>query len=306
MDIMKKFLRMALISVVVLVLGAVIGGILGFRVGGDYAPGTLVAVNVNAKYELRTVEAALRSAGIAGTAVKTGTSADAQTLLEVRVPGTLDEAAQKALGDQVQAAVAKAYPAAVVNSVQPTAKMQAGLAMGVLIPVLVVCAVLFLYGWARHGIHAGLVCCIIAAYDALLVLAVTLLTRVSVDTAYPAVILLTLVCSAYQSFVLFENMREIRSSDKQAAANREQLAMTCVHNNLVRFAITPALIALLALVLAVTGAFSALSFAVPVWAGMCAAFYSATFLTGPLWVAMQAGPASAKKAKKPTKKKAKK
>ena len=307
MDYMKKFLRMALISVVVLALGAVVGGVFGMRLGPEYTVGTLVAVDVKGKYELSAVEGALRNAGVSGAvAVKTGSSADAQTLLEVRAPGALDEAGRKALGDKVQAAVAKAYPAAALKSVQPTGNTAADLLWGILMPVLAVCVMAFLYGWVRHGIHAGLTICAVAAYDALLVLAVTLLTRIPVGAAYPAAILITIACSVYQSFVLFENMREIRASDKQAAANREQLAVTCVQNNLVRFIVTPALAALITLALVLTGTFSALTFAVPVWVGLSACLFSAAFLTAPLWVAMQTGGLTAKQAKRPAKKQAKK
>jgi|GEM_PF-5875524 len=300
MDYRKKFLRMAVISLAVIVVGAVVGGILGgFRLGPEYAAGTLVTIDVKGDYDLGAVEGAVRAAGVPdAAAVKAGSSDDALTLVELRVPGVRDEAARKALGETIQGAVAKLYPRAVTESVKPTERAANGLALGILVPVASLCAVAFLYGWARYGVFAGVSACVAALHDALLVLAVTMLLRIPVGAAYPAAVMVALVFSVYNSMVFFENMREMKAADKQAENNRERMAAECVRRNLPRTFIAPALVALVVLILALAGTFSLLMFAIPVFVGLCAGIYSSLFLTAPLWVTLETPSAKAKSAKK--------
>lgn len=302
MDVMKNWKRAAALFAALIVIGAIVCAISGgLRTSVAYTGGTLITVSVNADYDMKVVEGALRENGISNAQVQR--AGDRRNLAEIRLQGAQDAAA---LATKLEQSIAKTYAGAKVSSAKAITAAKSGtLLVSLLIPALAACAVAFVYAWIRYGVQAGVSAAITVCGTLLALLSIVSIARIVISPAFVSAWLLVAGWAVYGIYVLYERIWDGYLGDPQAEKRRGAIVNAAVASNLAHILTAAAGLVLALCALAVFGGAGLLGFAVPGSIGLVAATVLIIFLAAPLWAALQMNAAPAQTPRKKTNKKKK-
>ena len=161
--------------------------------------------------------------------------------------------------------------------------------------VAIAVALMLLYIFIRfRDIRFALSAILALLHDVLITLMVYAILRISVGSAFIAVMLTILGYSINSTIVIFDRVRELRKV--RGEANLENLVDTSVNMTLTRSIFTNLTTFISILGLYVVGVSTIKEFTLPMMCGIVAGGLSSVFLTGALWYHMK-NKAKAKKAK---------
>lgn len=286
MNYVAKFKYFAIISIAVLIAGFVVGAVVGPNFGVDFTGGTLMTIDMGGEFDVNDVTAALKANGIADApVVKSGTTSTLQDQAVIRFKPFTDEMAEVQTQQKLLEALKEKYP----KSTQGGVERVGGVASQALIRnclfSLAIAAVLMLgYIWIRFELLSGVAAVICLLQDVLIMLAMSLMLRVQINSPFIAAVLTIVGYSINNTIVIFDRVRENnkRYGDRKNS-NRAEIINFSISESLTR-SINTSLTTLITIgCVYLFGVQSIKEFALPIIIGLLAGTYSSIFLSAPLW-----------------------
>ncbi len=137
-------------------------------------------------------------------------------------------------------------------------------------------------GWSA-GIIA--ICCLL--HDVILTYAVYIVTGMSLDSNFMAVILTLLGYSINNTIIIYDRLRENRAKFGGDISDRDLVNLSInqtLSRSIITTTTTVTAMICIAVICSLQGVTSILSFAIPLAFGMLVGFYSSLCLAGPLWI----------------------
>ncbi|HPD02701.1 MAG TPA: hypothetical protein PK245_05005, partial [Clostridia bacterium] len=202
---------------------------------------------------------------------------------------TKDDAETAATNDRIRAAVAALYPDRAGNesfvnyeSISATSSQQ--LINRALLAIGISTVLIFIYIAIRFDLMSGLAAIITMLHDALIMFAITVMTRLQVGGFFIAAVFAVLVFSLINSVVVFDRLREFKKPFKgERNLNYEELGDRAVRATFTNSVFGGLATFATVFVLALVGIVAIRDFTVQLIIGIVASVYSATFISVPLW-----------------------
>ena len=280
-----------------LALTLILSFVLGVDVDIRFQGGTMITYSysdtdssvLSAEDVKKTVEAL----GTPRATVTTGTSlaGDLQTLV---VSFAADEKMDDAMLESISDKLAEAYPDNAVTNVDTTnvsASAGSQFFISCLIAVVAAFVLLVVYIAFRFkkigGWSAGVIAIFCLLHDVILTYAIYVICGMPLDSNFMAVVLTLLGYSINNTIIIYDRLRENRARYGKKMSD-PQLVNLSINQTLSRSIITTAttLVSMIcvAVVCAVMGVTSIMSFALPLSFGMAFGFFSSLCLAGPIWI----------------------
>ena len=280
-----------------LALTLILSFILGVDVDIRFKGGTMITYSysdtdssvLNAEDIKKTVEAL----GTPHATVTTGTSlaGDLQTFV---VSFAADEKMDDAMLESISDKLAEAYPDNAVTNIDTTnvsASAGSQFFISCLIAVVAAFVLLVVYIAFRFkkigGWSAGVIAIFCLLHDVILTYAIYVICGMPLDSNFMAVVLTLLGYSINNTIIIYDRLRENRARYGKKLSDA-QLVNLSINQTLSRSIITTSttLVSMIcvAVVCAVMGVTSIMSFALPLAFGMAFGFFSSLCLAGPIWI----------------------
>lgn len=157
-----------------------------------------------------------------------------------------------------------------------------------IIALLVAVAVILVYIVIRFTVSSGIAAVIALTHDVLIMIALTTIFRVQVNTTFIAAVITIVGYSINATIVIFDRVRELRKQSQFEAEPDEFIVNKAVNDTFSRSVLTTVttliVIVVLAIVCQIMGVATMAEFALPIIFGLCAGFFSSVFISAPLWV----------------------
>ena len=148
--------------------------------------------------------------------------------------------------------------------------------------------IMLIYIAIRFTLTSGLAAIVALCHDVLVMLALTTIFQIQVNTTFIAAIITIVGYSINATIVIFDRVREISKLDSMKMASDAEIANKAIKDTLGRSILTTvttlATIVVLAIVCSVLGISTMSEFALPIVFGLIAGAYSSVFLSAPIWV----------------------
>lgn len=153
---------------------------------------------------------------------------------------------------------------------------------------VVAVAVILVYIVIRFTLSSGLAAIIALCHDVLVMIALTAIFRIQVNTTFIAAIITIVGYSINATIVIFDRIRELKTLDSLKSASDSEIANAAIKDTFGRTILTTittlAVIVVLAIVCEIMGVTTMAEFALPIIFGLVAGFYSSVFLSSSIWV----------------------
>ncbi len=283
---------------VIALLMTVIGT--GINQGIDFVGGVALRYDMGEAFEMHAVRAALSKQGlgaaqaVAQTVVPEAhdhaadpnheavdTAGADKNCLEVRVKSLADSAATAAA---LETALRETYPNTKLLAAEKIgATAGKDLMESVRLSMLIACVLVLIYVAIRFELLAGAAAVLGILHDVFLMLALVVILRIPVNTAFYAVPLAILAYSAANTLVIFTRIRETTGKGSARNLSRAEVVTRAAQEALPR-TLGIALVALLVTVMLwILGVAAVKEIALPLLLGMLVCLYSSNMLTGYVW-----------------------
>lgn len=157
-----------------------------------------------------------------------------------------------------------------------------------IIATIVAVVVMLIYIGIRFKLAPAIAAVIALCHDVLIMIALTTIFRIEVNTTFIAAIITIVGYSINATIVIFDRIREVRSLDSMKDKSDIEVANKSIVDTLGRTILTTITtlitIVALAVVCAVMGVSSIRDFALPIIFGLIGGTYSSVFISSSLWV----------------------
>ncbi len=320
LKIVEKFKFFAPVSLAIILIGAILMLIIGMNVGLDFGGG--------AKMEIDFGEALYNHEDVKGDLVKkvedtikaegfeigsTRWSGDEETVFEIGIKYSLNGKKINANNSQAQAefidkienteegglkakivnAVKASYPdfELVIDDIGDTVvsgSTSQQLLKNAIWATVVAVVIMLIYIGFRFTLASGLAAVIALLHDVLVMLALTTIFQIQVNTTFIAAVITIVGYSINATIVIFDRIREVSKLESMKGASDSEIANKSIVDTLGRSILTTittlSAIVVLAIVCAVMGVSTMEEFALPIIFGLVAGTYSSVFLSAPIWV----------------------
>ncbi len=148
--------------------------------------------------------------------------------------------------------------------------------------------IMLIYIAIRFTLTSGLAAIVALCHDVLVMIALTTIFQIQVNTTFIAAIITIVGYSINATIVIFDRIREVSKLDSMKDATDAEIANKSIKDTLGRSILTTlttlAVIVVLAIVCSVLGISTMSEFALPIIFGLIAGAYSSVFLSAPIWV----------------------
>ena len=153
---------------------------------------------------------------------------------------------------------------------------------------VVAIVIMLIYIAIRFTFTSGIAAIIALCHDVLVMIALTTIFQIQVNTTFIAAIITIVGYSINATIVIFDRIREVSQLDSMKDASDWEIANKSIVDTLGRSILTTittlATILVLAIVCSVLGISTMSEFALPIIFGLVAGAYSSVFLSAPMWV----------------------
>jgi len=288
-SIMKNYKWCALVSAAIILLGVVfffVNG--GFATDIDFAGGRKTVVNIAGATDVS--DATIKKAVESVEGIKFyGTVKMAGDLMQIKTSSTKNEAA----GDAIFAAVKEAaglkdtinadgsVKSALESSENISPTLSRGLLKNAFIALCVAILGILLYICIRFELAAAIAAIVALLHDSLIMLAVYVIFRFTVNSTFVAAILTIIGYSVNATIIIFDRIRE-----NKKLASKVPFAENCEKSvrQTLRRTVNTTITTLIALsCLYILGADSIKMFAIPLIIGVLVGTYSSVCIAAPTW-----------------------
>jgi len=285
----KQWKKMACVSAAIILVGIIVGIFTGgLNVGIDFTGGTLMTVDLGiADYDMKVVEDAVNHQGQTDAQiVKTGNTTSNQTMANIRLRSLDNEDAENAQRLSILDEIRETYPTAVLVSVDRVDGIaSADLVRNAILSIVIAVALILIYIWIRFELRSGMIAIVMLLHDVLIMLSLTCILRIPVNSSFIAAILTIVGYSINNTIVIFDRVRENSKNVVYLGKYRDEIVNKSIRSTIGR-SINTTITTLIAIVAVfVLGVSSIKEFTLPIIIGLVAGAYSSIFLAAPSWAA---------------------
>ncbi len=266
------------ISLCIILVGFVVGGVRGFNMGIDFTGGTMIQVNLEqSQADLAPVEQILEDDGIEATIVYAGENNDE---IIIRTAQSLDNDARNAILEEI-------YEEYGLDSSDLISADQFGASVGkeiktnALKSVAIACVLMLIYIAFRFELKFGIAAILALLVDVLTMISFYGLFHIEMNAPFIAAVLIILGYSINNTIVVFDRIREnVRINKKMKPM---ELVNKSVAQTLSRTIGTSLTTIMSVVALLILGTSSLRSYVAPVMIGLIGGTYSSIFVSGAIW-----------------------
>lgn len=287
-----------IIPIVVILIGALIFGLMGFNLGIDFTGGTVVEISVGSVFEadnaskLRNqyksdIKSVLNNNGLELSYYQiSGTGEETDIIIRYQDKKGLDESEMEILSAEVvsQLQTKLALSAEDISQSQriaPTASSE--LIINCLLAILISVILILIYIAFRFELSFGLSAIVALLHDVLIMLALMAIFQIQMNSAFVAALITIIGYSINNTIVIFDRIRENKKKESLQSVTNATIANLSIKESLTRTMYTTFTTLLAIVMLAVLGVSSIREFAIPIIFGILAGTYSSILVAGPLW-----------------------
>lgn len=292
-DFVGKRKLFVIISAAAFALTILFSFVLGVHVDIRFKGGTILTYSYSGEIDTNAVKATVEDLGTPRATVTTGTSFTGG-LNTVVVSFAQDDKMDSEMLEKVSDALVKAYADNDIENIDTTnvsAAAGSQFLVSCVIAVAIAFVLLVIYIAFRFkkigGWSAGLIAILCLLHDVILTYAVYIVSGMSLDSNFMAVILTLLGYSINNTIIIYDRLRENRAKYGGDISDRELVNLSInqtLSRSIITTATTVTAMISIAVVCSLQGVTSILSFAIPLAFGMLVGFYSSLCLAGPLWI----------------------
>lgn len=292
-DFVGKRKIFVIISAAAFALTILFSFVLGVHVDIRFKGGTILTYSYSGEIDTNAVKATVEDLGTPRATVTTGTSFTGG-LNTVVVSFAQDDKMDSEMLEKVSDALEKAYADNDIENIDTTnvsAAAGSQFLVSCVIAVAIAFVLLVIYIAFRFkkigGWSAGLIAILCLLHDVILTYAVYVVSGMSLDSNFMAVILTLLGYSINNTIIIYDRLRENRAKYGGDISDRELVNLSInqtLSRSIITTATTVTAMISIAVVCSLQGVTSILSFAIPLAFGMLVGFYSSLCLAGPLWI----------------------
>ncbi|NLI60338.1 MAG: protein translocase subunit SecF [Clostridiales bacterium] len=291
-NIVKHIRIWIAIPLIIILIGFGVIAVRGFNMGIDFIGGSNIYASIGTSYDVDDVRALVSKQSVDADILSAG-----QNNQDVIIRLRYVENQQEVHNDIVEALQEKYNLDAEgikIEFVGPT--MGRELIRNAVISVLIAGAFILVYIWIRFELKSGITAVIALLHDVLILIAVTAMTGIQINSSFIAAILTIVGYSINDTIVIFDRVRENRK------LLGRKMTMSEIVDQSIRQSITRTLNTSLTTIFAVAalyvlGVESIKDFTLPILIGLMAGTYSSIFVAGPLWAKWDDKPKSRKLAR---------
>ncbi len=266
------------ISLCIILIGFLVGGVRGFNMGIDFTGGTMMQIDMGqSQVNLAPVEQILEKNGIDATIVYAGDDNDE---IIIRTSASLDNDAREVILQDI-------YKEYNLDSSSLMSADQFGPSVGkeiktsALKAVLIACVLMLIYIAIRFQLKFGIAAILALLVDMLTMVSIYGLFHIEMNAPFIAALLIILGYSINNTIVVFDRIREnIRLGRKSKPLDLVNLSVSQTLSRTIATSVTT-ILAVAALL--VMGTSSLRSYVFPVMVGLIAGTYSSIFVSGSIW-----------------------
>lgn len=292
-DFVGKRKLFVIISAAAFALTILFSFVLGVHVDIRFKGGTILTYSYSGEIDTNAVKATVEDLGTPRATVTTGTSFTGG-LNTVVVSFAQDDKMDSEMLEKVSDALEKAYADNDIENIDTTnvsAAAGSQFLVSCVIAVAIAFVLLVIYIAFRFkkigGWSAGVIAILCLLHDVILTYAVYIVSGMSLDSNFMAVILTLLGYSINNTIIIYDRLRENRAKYGGDISDRELVNLSInqtLSRSIITTATTVTAMISIAVVCSLQGVTSILSFAIPLAFGMLVGFYSSLCLAGPLWI----------------------
>lgn len=278
--VMKNSKIFGSISSVIIAVGLVVLLIGGFNLGIDFTGGTIFTVDIGKTFEVNDVIKIVDEQ--TDDDIRVSISEDTKAIIRIQDKDA-DADTQNALRQNIANEISKKYSNATIES-QDRVGAVAGseLTRNAFMSVLVACIFMLSYIWIRFELLSGLSALVALLHDVAIMIAVVLILRVQINSAFIAAILTIVGYSINDTIVVFDRIRENTKSLGRSMKRRD-LVDKSISETIVRSLNTSITTLFTITALYILGVQSIKEFALPLIVGVLSGTYSSIFIASPFW-----------------------
>ncbi len=292
-DFVKNTKIYVIISGAVIALTVIFTFVLGVDVDIRFKGGTMLTYSYSGSINTNDIKSEVEALGTPRATVTTGTSFTGG-LNTIVVSFAADEKMDDDMLNSVSDKIIEAFPDNNIVNIDTTnvsASSGSAFFISCLIAVIAAFLLLIVYIAFRFrkigGWSAGIIAIFCLLHDVIITYAVYVFGGMALDSNFMAVILTLLGYSINNTIIIYDRLRENRGKYGDSMSDA-QLVNLSINQTLTRSVITTATtvtaMICIAVVCALMGVTSIMSFALPLAIGMLVGFYSSVCLAGPLWI----------------------
>lgn len=276
--IVKHIKLWVAISLAIILVGIGVIATRGFNLGVDFIGGSVIYASIGTEYNVDDIRAIVNEQGVDGDILSAG-----QNNLDVIIRLKLVENQQE-VHENIISALQDKYdldPDEVsVEFVGPT--MGRELIRNATTSILIAGVLILAYIWIRFELKSGVAAIIALLHDVLVMIALTAITGIQINSSFIAAILTIVGYSINDTIVIFDRIRE---NSKRLG---RKMSMSEIVDQSINESVTRTLNTSLTTIFAVTalyilGVESIKDFTLPILVGLIAGTYSSVFIASPLW-----------------------
>lgn len=317
-DIVGKHKIWYLIPVIVLLTAAIVFSVFAYRggsaasgmnIGIDFTGGTLITVTLGegaegAEYakNVQILKGILEKHGCElGQDQKSSGSDREKSSIDIRFRNPIDGTETNSEGqtinelvDAIKADIAAAFSTATdvkdpndpnfITSTTIGKTASAKLLKSALLASLLSILLILVYIVIRFELWSGVVAVLTMLHDVLIMVALTVIFRIQVNTSFVAAVVTIIAYSINNTIVVFDRIREnTRTYDDKNRIPYADIANKAVANTFTRTLLTSLTTFITVFFLAVLGVATMREFTIPIMFGLIAGMFSCVFLAGSSW-----------------------
>ena len=289
MKITSRFKLLIIPSLLVMMIGLVMGIILKPNFGIDFTGGSIFTIEMGQDFDVSDVSAAMEEQGLHNVpVVKSGATADSRTQAVMRIQAFGDTEYENSARQKVVHSLKEKYPNVEVGGVERVGAIASrDMINNALLAVGIAAALMLVYIWIRFELFGGIAAILTLLHDVLIMIAVVSIFRIQINSTFIAAVLTIVGYSINNTIVVFDRVRENKARYSPREKTDEELIDTSIKETLTRSINTTITTLLTICTLYVLGIDSIREFAMPIIIGLLAGAYSSIFLAAPLWNKLQ-------------------
>ncbi|MBW7455459.1 protein translocase subunit SecF [Paenibacillus sepulcri] len=281
-DFVKRSRYFFIFSIAITILGIAMLGIFGMNYGVDFRAGSSVdiAVKKDMSGQKEAIEKFLADNGLGQPAITVGASR-----VTMRFDTVLDDAKERTLKDGFAANFDK-DASAEVNTVD--VEIAKELERNALIAMLVASLGIVIYVSIRFEWRFALAAIVALMHDAFIVISVFSILQLEVNLPFIVAVLTIIGYSINDTIVIFDRVREnLRFAKIKKPSDLDELVNASVGQTFTRSINTVLTVAVAAICLLIFGSEAIKLFSLAILIGLVSGAYSSIFIASPLWLVLK-------------------
>lgn len=262
----------------------------GFGLGIDFTGGTEMTIYIEDNdVNEKTVTDLVQNHGDNAPRIGyiQGVTTGGENGIRIQYKNTIDNATEmKKLNDSLKTELSEAFDGATVDYTNRSSTASADLIKKAFIATVVALALILVYIIIRFEWLSGIAAIIAILHDVLIMVCLTVICRVPVNSSFIAAIITIVAYSINNTIVVFDRVRERKKQFDKKSIRYADVADEAIVMTLNRTLFTSATTLVMVLMLTILGVASMRNFTLPILFGLIAGTYSSMLLAAPAWASM--------------------